>query len=452
MRKLVLFFFIFFILSFTQTQAKNENILINQVMLEQSSNVRHEFIELYNPNNCEINLSGFSLKKKTAKGNESALISTKNFTGIIPAKSYFLISHPEFCSQIACDLKYSSTASLSKNNTILLYDQEKNIIDKLGIGEVEDFFEKPSTNPEKNQALKRIATNNPPNNFQDFSIQKNSLEIKNSQGSIIKIKTPKETSNKKNNTPATNNKAETYSINLNNVKDYKNGDEIIIIGLVTVLPNVLGSQYFYIHDQYKNDSNIYGIQIYSYNKLFPQLKIGDQIKIKGELSITGVKPSLNYKIKTKNIEDIKILSSENNIPTPQIEKISQLQTGQIGQLKKIKGEITQNKTNQIYLDDGEKEILIEIKKNTGIPNKNLIEETNFTITGILGEKNQKLKITPLSLLDIEGILTTENSPGKILDNNSWEISSENKPKNFLKYLIIIISFFVLFFILKIDRI
>jgi len=340
---------------------------------------------------------------------------------------------------------------LAKNNTVLLYDSEKNISDKLGWGQSQDFYKSPADNPEKNQILKRIKIDiDSPNNSVDFSLQKDYSEIKNSQGNIIKINLPKDSGDKKNNSK--NNKKIISQTNLKNIKNYKNGDTIIINGIVTVLPNILGSQYFYIHDQYENDSAIYGLQIYNYNKLFPNLKIGDKIEIIGELSITGVEPFLNYKIKTKKETDIKILSPNNSIPKPRLEKISQLQNNQLGQLKKIKGEITQNKTNQIYLDDGEQEILIEIKKNSGISSKILSEGKTFTITGILGNKNKELKITPLSLLDIEGETITETIPGEILNNKNWEIKPENQRGNFFKYLLIILSFFVLLFFFKIVKI
>ena len=51
-----------------------------------------------------------------------------------------------------------------------------------------------------------------------------------------------------------------------------------IIGIVSVLPGVLSSQYFYIEDDYA------GIQIYNYNKNFPTLSVGDQIQVTGELA------------------------------------------------------------------------------------------------------------------------------------------------------------------------
>ncbi|HOZ53637.1 MAG TPA: lamin tail domain-containing protein [bacterium] len=452
MKKLVLFFFIFLIIpSIILAQEERQPILINQVMLEQDSGAKYEFIEFYNPNDYQVDLSDFSLKKKTSSGNESNLISAKNFQGIIKAKSYFLVSSPEFCQQIACDLEYSTSASLAKNNTILLYDPEKNISDKLGWGESQDFYEAPAINPEKNQILKRTIINiKSPNNSANFSIQKKYSEIRNSKGNIIKINLPEDSNNKE--SPKEKDKETVHQTNLKDIKNYKNGDSIIISGIITVLPGTLGSQYFYIHDLYKDDSNIYGVQIYNYNKLFPELKIGDRIKIIGELSITGTKPYLNYKIKTKTESDIEILSSNNIIAKPQLEKISQFQKDQIGQLKKVEGEITQNKTNLIYLDDGEKEILIEIKKNTEISSKILSEGEKFSITGLLGNKNEELKITPLNLSDIEGKTIGEISPGETLGNKNWEIKAENQTKNISKYLIISIFFLILLFVLKIVKI
>ena len=157
-------------------------------MIGQNEGAKNEFIELYNPNDFSINLEGYALKKKTISGSESNLISGKNFTGFISAKSYFLISSPEFSKEILADLNYSTTGSLSKNNTIILYDNNKKISDKLGYGEANDFYIQPATEPANNQSLKRIKINlNEANNLTDFIIEEKNIEIRNSKGNIIKI-------------------------------------------------------------------------------------------------------------------------------------------------------------------------------------------------------------------------------------------------------------------------
>ncbi len=148
--------------------------------------VYDEFIELYNPNNSEINLENWDIKKKTKSGSESNVLN--NIEGIIPARSYFLIaprancgeSKTEKCYQgnILADDEYTTNMFLAADNTVLLYDHNGNLIDKIGWGEASDFeSEAVMNNPENKQSLERINTNgavqDTNNNKNDFVLQNN---------------------------------------------------------------------------------------------------------------------------------------------------------------------------------------------------------------------------------------------------------------------------------------
>ncbi len=454
MKKLILFFllslFIIF-LSATKTlatQNKSLPVLINQIMIGQNEGAKNEFIGLYNPNDFPVDLTGYALKKKSTSGSEANLISNKAFSGIIGAKSFFLISSPEFGHQIFSDLNYSTSNSLSKNNTVILYTDDKEISDKLGYGEVSDFYSQPAVLPENNQILKRnnIELANPNNSF-DFIIEKENIVIHNSRSNTINIKNYQEkiigTETKKSSIKAI--KIPQMS-DLKNYKNLENGDLLIIEGIVSALPGTLGSQYFYIHLNYENDKNIYGLQVYNYNKKFPNLKTGDRIRVNGELIINKDGNIKNHKIKTKEIEDIIILSSGNKINLGEIEKIINFKNGDLGNVKKVQGIITQNKTNQIYLDDDD-EILIEIKKASGISSKTLREGQEFIISGILGHSSGKLKLSLVSEEGIEPVGQNQEKPlGEVLSDEFWQLQSKNQNRSLLKYLVIITIISVLYFI------
>ncbi len=443
MKNLALFFLIILFPSLKVLAQTEPLVLINQVLIEKSSGAKHELVELYNPNQKIINLNNFSLQKKTASGKTSNLVSAKNFKGEIPPQGYFLIASPELCDEIACDLKYSSQASLAKNNTLILYNQNNKIIDKLGWGETNDYYTKPAPNPAKDQVLKRVKYNNTsPNNQIDYNLENTNIKVRNSQGKIIKIKLE---------APAKK-KREFKNISLKNIKNTSDKDYVKVTGIVSVLPGTLGLQYFYIHDQYDNDKNIYGLQIYNYHKIFPEIKIGDRIEVRGQISVTGQEPLINYKIKTKEANDIKIISSNNKTPSAELIKISELKPQQLGQIKKIKGEITQNKSNQIYLDDGQNEILIDIRKNTNIPRHTLKEGEFFTISGLLREKSKTLSLCPLSLSDIESEKNLENEQNDILMPESWTLEKKNDKNSFFKYLITLSIILGLLFLFKIVKI
>lgn len=412
-------------------------IIINQVLVGQNEGAKNEFVELYNPNDQVVNLEGYSLKKKTASGSESNLVSSKKFLGTIPAKGFFLISSPEF-QEIKADLIYSSTASLSANNSLLLYNQNKEVIDKIGWGNASDFYQKALENPNNNEVIKRIKFNySQPNNANDFIISPDSIEILNSRNEIISIE---------------NYFDDTLHRSRDTESDLRehNLDEkqVEVEGLVINLPGEFGSQYFYIIEENEKQENYFqAIQIYNYHKNFPNLKVGDKIKVKGEL----VENDSGSKIKTKEVEDIIILSSNN--PWPELKKIpiSSLNDLPSDSLIKIKGEITQNRASRIYIDDGGGEILIEIKKGSKI-NKKILEEAKFYSIEALFIKNKgEIKILPFSEQSIKNLDEVEEEKnGEMIKDNPLILKSEkrNKEKIIMKYFLTTIVGLTLYFSLE----
>lgn len=152
--------------------ASSSTVVINEIMVGQSGASKNEFIELYNNSNSSVDLTGWKLKKKTQSGSESNLVSSSKFIGHIPAKGYFLIAHPDYAGAIQADLAYSgSSYSISSNNTVVLYDSEDNIIDKVGYGEASDFESQAATDPANGQSITRaMAGLDTDNNSVDFAI------------------------------------------------------------------------------------------------------------------------------------------------------------------------------------------------------------------------------------------------------------------------------------------
>lgn len=448
--KRILLFFLFLLLPIKVLKAGDLPILISQIMIGQNEGVKNEFVELYNPNNYKINLDNYSLKKKTSSGSESNLLSAKNFKGQIPGDGYFLISSKEYCQTINADLCYSSTASLSKNNTLLLYDDNKNLSDKLGYGGASDFFKQVYPEIENNKVLKRKKINlENPDNSEDFSVIEDNIEILNSKGEIIKINNYFSREEKsQNKTTNKTNKKTRESINISEIKKLNNGDLVKVEGVVANLPGQFGSQYFYIIEEKNSDEKqafIFGVQIYNYNKNFPDLRIGDKVSVLGEI----VNKVYNWKIKTKEMQNISILSVENKINNQKEISIKKLSPQNNGSLVQVKGVIVQNKTNAIYLDDGEDEILIDIKKGTEIASKNLKEGRIYIISGILLGDEKKLKIMPLSEKSIQSLGNhEERMVGELITDDYLILEKENKEKEALKYILTITGVTAFYFIFE----
>jgi predicted extracellular nuclease len=424
-------------------------VLINQVMIGQNENVRNEFVELYNPNDFVVSLADYSLKKKTASGNESNLISSRSFRGIIFPQSYFLIASPEFGSKINSDLNYSTSMSLADNNTVLLYNAKNEISDKLGYGEASDYLVQAAKNPENNTSLKRINIDfNEANNHHDFRIQEDLIIARNSRGDIIEIKNFREKL-------TVSAQSENKVVSLRDIRSFQADDYIITEGKVSVLPEVLGLQFFYIHQEYENDPNIYGLEIYSHGRNFPDLKIGDKVRVRGKLSILESESYPRYRLRTQSEDDIEIISSNQEIARPEKASISSLKDEARGSLKTVSGEIVQNNSQGIYLYDGQEDISINIKKGSNISPAQLKEESSFTISGILSYSSKGLEIIPLEEGDIINLNPEERKESSIkeIEDPILELETKNKKNEILKYLIasILIALLFLFFHKKIIK-
>ncbi len=136
---------------------------------------KDEYIDLNNPTKNAISLGQWRLAKKTSSGTESSLLTV--FPDILIAPEATLrISHPaEYTGIVSADLVYSTTQSLADDNVVLLYDAQKNMVDKVGMGKANDFEISPTLNPNAEAQLIRKNIEgiyqDTDNNFEDFQIK-----------------------------------------------------------------------------------------------------------------------------------------------------------------------------------------------------------------------------------------------------------------------------------------
>ncbi|HQB26729.1 MAG TPA: lamin tail domain-containing protein, partial [bacterium] len=149
-------------------------------------------------------------------------------------------------------------------------------------------------------------------------------------------------------------------------------------GIVSALPYQLSSQYFYI----TSPDNTSGLKIYCYYKLWPQLKLGDLIEINGTLVSTTQEIKLNI----KGPQDIKIISSNNQLKVKEI-TTQDINTLMPGQLVVIKGKVAAKNQSTIYLTDDFGEILIQLKTGTDLKNSNFTVGERYRIVGLIIDNN-----------------------------------------------------------------
>lgn len=107
-------------------------LIIGEVMAGSASSAGDEFIELYNTTESEIDLTGFSIKKKVlSSGSESSLVTTVNFEGKkVASGQRFIIGHGSFVAQT--QMSWPTSYSIAYGgNAVLLYNTQGGKIDEV---------------------------------------------------------------------------------------------------------------------------------------------------------------------------------------------------------------------------------------------------------------------------------------------------------------------------------
>jgi hypothetical protein len=111
-------------------------ILITEARI---SPINERFVELYNPNSEAVNLTDWYIQRKTESGNIESLVSSTRFEGKnINPLDYFLIVHSS--STLATDPDILLDTTLTKNNTLLLKNPNREIADEIGWQDISESF------------------------------------------------------------------------------------------------------------------------------------------------------------------------------------------------------------------------------------------------------------------------------------------------------------------------
>jgi len=181
------------------------------------------------------------------------------------------------------------------------------------------------------------------------------------------------------------------------IRDEDVGDLVFVTGTVAVEPGVLGTQFFYV----VNGNS--GVQIYMYSKDFPKLEIGDEVEIKGEIAESGNET----RIKLSQKSDIKVVG-HTDLPQGQVLELANVGESYEGSLLRVNGEITEIKTSYMYVDDGTEEIKVYFKAGTGIKKDVFQEGDLVTVTGLLHQTKTEYQLLPRLQNDIVKTGVTED--------------------------------------------
>lgn len=198
---------------------------------------------------------------------------------------------------------------------------------------------------------------------------------------------------------------------LSEVRGLEPGSRVRVRGMVAVLPGILGSQFFYIAGS--------GIQVYMFKKDFPDLGLGDQVRVEGELTQAGGE----VRVKTSGRSDI-VVESKGAPPAPHEITADMLGEETEGWLVKLKGVIIDATRSGFTLDDGLGEAFIVVKNTTGIDTSAVIPGVEVEVVGIVGQSASGYRVMPRFEEDIEILGQVDLSSGAQAVDNA---ATDKKP-------------------------
>ncbi|MEA3272200.1 MAG: lamin tail domain-containing protein [Patescibacteria group bacterium] len=166
-------------------------IVINEVQIA-GATATDEFVELYNPTNAKIDISGWKLQYKSDTGDTW---SSKVGDGLpsnskIEPYSFFLLASKSYDGDISPN--YIHNANWGLGNTaghIRIIDNNDNQIDKVGYGSTANSPEtSPAPNPSANQSIERgLAGYDSDDNSKDFIIKENPTQTNSNKDGMSEI-------------------------------------------------------------------------------------------------------------------------------------------------------------------------------------------------------------------------------------------------------------------------
>jgi len=154
-------------------------ILISEIQIGSQADSKEEFVELYNPNNFDVDLTSWYIHRKTKSGSDySTFVANNLFSGKkITANGYFLITRQDYFTNLA-DIFIDNP--LTEDNSLILKNPNGEIVDKVGWGEAQDFENLTTQNHTLGQSIGRknvlgedrafLNQQDTDNNFNDFEL------------------------------------------------------------------------------------------------------------------------------------------------------------------------------------------------------------------------------------------------------------------------------------------
>lgn len=116
------------------SQTAPGHLLISQVMVASATSASDAFVEFYNPTTSPISLTGWTIKKKSSTGSQSALLVASRLKGktVFPGKYFLAANESGYTGAVLSDAVWPGSYLLAgANNAVLLYDAAGALVDEV---------------------------------------------------------------------------------------------------------------------------------------------------------------------------------------------------------------------------------------------------------------------------------------------------------------------------------
>ena len=190
------------------------------------------------------------------------------------------------------------------------------------------------------------------------------------------------------------------NVPLSRIRDVQIGTKVATEGIVSVLPGILGKQFFYLAETGA------GVQVYLYSAEFPTLVRGMRLRVTGERTeASGEAP-----VKLASASAIEILGTS---LVPEAADVTAILVNERseGQLVRLTGTISARTSSGFTLHDETGEVVVAVKSTTNIAQVPALDE-NVTVTGIVGQTTSGYRVMPRDQNDLVVRTAAEATPSE----------------------------------------
>ncbi|MDO8505894.1 MAG: lamin tail domain-containing protein [bacterium] len=209
------------------------------------------------------------------------------------------------------------------------------------------------------------------------------------------------------------------AIDLNSVRAREKGTQVRVSGIVSVPPDLFGKNIFYLSTAAAGQAGS-GIQIYA-SKGTPPLALGDRVIVEGKVSEIRTEARITV---SKKEWITKQQSGKAPTAHPIVEPLDEEYEGWF---VSVTGTVIDVASTKMVIDDGNEEILISIKKATGIDSREFVPGMKVRISGIVVPSGDEYSIVPRFESDIEILGNADTAHGVASESSRTGETAQSSP-------------------------